>query len=116
RFQIREVGMSHLPTNGPVILATNCHDLTSSLELVSVTDRTTIIVLFNGDPADSDGTLRTLALTTSLVEMPAAESSPEVWAKATAEAHAALEHGHLLALGLDGAPAAGAIERFLGSL
>lgn len=102
RFQIREVGLKNLPTNGPVLLATNCATLTSGLQLVSVTDRTTKVVLPHGyDRAVGLGILRTLAPRTTVIEMPAAGAPTGDWDSVRAVAEAALRHGHLLAVAVD---------------
>ncbi len=45
RFRITVVGMHHLPTRGPVILATNCEGIDSGLQVVSATDRYTHFIL-----------------------------------------------------------------------
>lgn len=57
KYRIKAVGMQHLPTEGPVILATNCADLTSCLLLISATDRTTKIVLVTDPRSLQDGPL-----------------------------------------------------------
>jgi len=68
KFQLKAVGMAHLPTEGPVILATNCKDLESCLQMVSATDRTTKVVLVQ-DPAmlGNGPFLRRLALRHNLI-------------------------------------------------
>jgi MFS family permease len=102
RYQIREVGLKHLPTNGPVVLATNCRTLPSGLQLVSVTDRTTKVVLPHGyDRAVGFGILRTLAPRTTVIEMPAAGAPAEEWDRVRGEAEAALAGGHLLAVAVE---------------
>jgi hypothetical protein len=117
RYKIREVGMNHLPTSGPVVLATNCQSLESGLQLVSVTDRTTKVLL----PAGSNrkigvGILRTLAPRTTVIEMPPAAAPPEAWERVSRQAVATLAGGHLLAIGLDGPSGDGDIEAFLAQL
>lgn len=68
KFRLKAVGMANLPTEGPVILATNCQDLTSCLQLVSATDRTTKVVLVQNAAANQDGALlRTLARRSNLI-------------------------------------------------
>lgn len=49
RFRIRVAGMQHLPTRGPVILASNCATIDSALQVVSATDRCTRFILME-DP------------------------------------------------------------------
>jgi hypothetical protein len=114
RYKIREVGMSHLPTSGPVVLATNCRSLESGLQLVSVTDRTTKVLL----PGDYErgigvGILRWLAPRTTVIEMPGPAAPPDAWERMRRQARDTLAGGHLLAIGVDVAGANGALEAFL---
>ncbi len=102
RFHIREVGLKHLPTNGPVVLPTNCTTLRCGLQLVSVTDRTTKVVLPAGyDRAIGVGILRALAPRTTVIEMPAAAAGPAAWDAVVREAEHALACGHLLAVAVE---------------
>ena len=57
QFRLKAVGMQHLPTEGPVILATNSADLQSCLQLVSATDRTTKVVLVEDGTAPTGGVM-----------------------------------------------------------
>lgn len=114
RFQIREVGLKNLPTSGPVVLATNCQSLRSGLQLVSVTDRTTKVLLPAGyDRSIGVGILRRLAPRTTVIEMPAATAPHEAWERVRREAEAALAGGHLLAVNVDGAGVNGDLQAFL---
>jgi MFS family permease len=114
RIQIREVGLNNLPTRGPVVLATNCANLRSGLTLVSVTDRTTKVVLPAGyDRALGVGILRTLAPRTTVIEMPPAAASAAAWDRIRHRAEAALADGHLLAVAVEGPGADGDLESFL---
>jgi MFS family permease len=114
RFQIREVGLNHLPTNGPVVLATNCATLPSGLQLVSVTDRTTKVVLPHGyDRAIGFGILRTLAPRMTVIEMPASGAPADQWERVRRQAQAALAGGHLLAVAVDGALTDGDVQSFI---
>ena len=45
RFRLRAVGMHNLPTHGPVILATNCAGMESTLQLLAATDRYVVCVV-----------------------------------------------------------------------
>jgi MFS family permease len=101
KFRLRAVGMQHLPTDGPVILATNCDRLESSLQLVSATDRSTLFVLWeNPERRESAPLIRTLAQGSSLVEV--AKADHAAWLAAHGRAKKALRHGDLLAVTLDG--------------
>ena len=97
KFRLKAVGMQHLPTEGPVILATNCTDMTSCLQLVSATDRTTKVVLIETAAALRDGiVLRKLALRENLILIRPNENAE----LARREALATLKHGHLLAVSI----------------
>ncbi len=114
RYQIREVGLNNLPTSGPVLLASNCTTLASALQLVSVTDRTTKVVLPHGyDRAVGVGILRTLAPRTTVIEMPAAGAPHEQWDQVRGVAEAALAHGHLLAVAIDAAGSDADVQEFV---
>ncbi len=101
RFRLRAVGMEHLPTSGPVILATNCDRLESSLQVVSATDRSTLFVLWeNPQGKERAPFLRSLAQRVSVVEISHAGS--DTWHEAHRQAKKALGQGNLLALTADG--------------
>jgi MFS family permease len=97
KFQLKAVGMAHLPTEGPVILATNCKDLQSCLQLVSATDRTTKVVLVQDPSALGGGPiLRLLAMRQNLILVRPDDDMQIAWQ----EALATLNNGHLLAISL----------------
>jgi MFS family permease len=117
RFRIREVGLKNLPTSGPVVLATNCHTLRSGLQLVSVTDRTTKVLLPAGyDRAIGIGVLRALTRGTTVIEMPAEAASAAEWDHVRVQAEAALAGGHLLAVAVDDDGGDGDLQAFLGQV
>src|SRR5882724_2191849 len=106
--------MKHLPTRGAVVLATNCQSLESGLQLVSVTDRTTKVLLpARYDRGPGFGMLPALAARTTVIEMPASSAGPESWDRVRRQAVAALAGGHLLAIPVDGAGMDGKLEDFL---
>lgn len=101
RFRLKAVGMQHLPTHGPVILAANCDRLESSLQLISATDRSTLFVLWeNPQQREKAPLLRALALRSTLVEVSKADHAG--WLAAHGRAKKALGHGDLLAVTVDG--------------
>jgi MFS family permease/1-acyl-sn-glycerol-3-phosphate acyltransferase len=106
RYRITVVGMHNLPTNGPVILATNCDQLDSSLQVVAATDRYTHFILVereNGkDPAKL---LRYLVERTGFTMVPAGQENPALWDTAANRAIDALKRNDLLAVTVDGASA-----------
>jgi MFS family permease len=101
RYHIREVGLDHLPTRGPVVLATNCQSLESGLQLVSVTDRTTKVLLPAGYDRRGVGILRVLAPRTTAIEMPGPMAAHAAWERVHRQALAVLADGHLLAIDVD---------------
>jgi MFS family permease len=115
RYQLKAVGMRHLPMSGPVILATNCDRMESCLQMVSATDRSTLVVMAE-HPEQRDGTplLRTLAKGTSIVTVPHEGADP--WASAEAPAEQALRDGNLLAVTVDGHGDNGQVQSFLTKL
>jgi hypothetical protein len=116
KFQLRAVGTHHLPTNGPVILATNAGTITGSLQLVSATDRYTLMVLVEeGEPADH-GLVRWMAGRISLVELREGRIDAAAWAKARDVALRTLAGGHLLAVSVDSAHHNDELETFLQGL
>jgi MFS family permease len=101
RFRLKAVGMQHLPTHGPVILAANCDRLESSLQLISATDRSTLFVLWeNPERREKAPLLRALAQRSALVEVSKADHA--AWMAAHGRAKKALHHGELLAVTVDG--------------
>lgn len=101
KFQLRAVGMQHLPTHGPVILAANCDRLESSLQMISATDRSTLFVLWeNPERRESAPLLRALANRSSVVEV--SKANHQAWLAAHGRAKKALHHGDLLAVTLNG--------------
>src|SRR5258708_36139895 len=45
RYRLRVIGGNNMPSSGPVILATNCTQIESCLQVLSVTDRFTRFLL-----------------------------------------------------------------------
>jgi MFS family permease len=94
KFRLKAVGMANLPTEGPVILAANCHDLQSCLQLVSATDRTTKVILMQNGAVANGSMVRLLAQRVNLILV----HSESDLAAARQEALATLHDGHLLAI------------------
>lgn len=109
KFRLQAVGMQHLPTHGPVILATNCETLERSLQLVSATDRSTTLVLHENGTGDAidHGLLSRLAHRTNMLRV--VTDSPEEWHRIREKARRVLQRGNLLGVSIEGAsPPAGA--------
>jgi len=119
KFRLRAIGMEHLPTSGPVILATNCETLERSLQLVSATDRSTTLVLHENGANEANGAIQggLLAVLAHRTNMLRVESdTPAEWQRIRERARHVLRHGNLLGISIDGnSPPAGA-EAFLQEL
>ncbi|MCS7046703.1 MAG: MFS transporter, partial [Gemmataceae bacterium] len=101
RFRVKAIGMHHLPTDGPAILATNCDRLEASLQLVSATDRATLFVLCESpEQREAAPLLRALAQRSSLVTLNGLADADI--AQALRRAEAVLAAGNLLAVTADG--------------
>jgi MFS family permease len=117
RYRLKVVGVHHLPTEGAVILATNCDRLETVMQVITATDRFTRFVLLERDADDpASGLLRYLARRTGLVALRPATDGPAAWDNALARAERALGQGNLLGVTVDGPNAAGETDRFLEEL
>jgi MFS family permease len=106
KFQVKAVGMNRLPTDGPIILVTNAHDVDSSLQLVSATDRATVVVL--PEETERGSLLCALARRVNLVSLRSDNSE-----QAQSRALLSLKRGNLLAVAVDGQLATEHVESFL---
>jgi MFS family permease len=103
RYRLKVVGLNNLPSEGPVILATNCDHFDTCMQVVTATDRFTRFILLESDPDERPPwLLRYLARRTGLVALPPGERKPEVWDRALAKAAKTLGQGNLLGVTADG--------------
>jgi MFS family permease len=117
KFRLKAVGMQNLPTEGPVILATNCGDLQSCLQLVSATDRTTGVILIDDHAAVRDGALlRQMAKRANLITVHPNSDGKLDLTSAKEHAVETLRNGHLLAISLDHPEYADAIAELVQQL
>ncbi len=116
RYRLKVVGMHNLPTNGPVILATNCNHFDSSLQVLAATDRHTHFILVE-DPSRIEAApwLRYLAGKAGFTMVPAGQNT-DMWDIALMRANQALKQQDLLAVTVDGLEPAGEVDRFLDRL
>jgi len=116
RYHLKGVGMHNLPTQGPVILATNCTHLVNGLQVLSVADRYTAFVLLE-DSAQREYApiLRRVANRCGFLEFVAGATKAEDWHRARTLAEHALSHGHLVAVTLGGFASA-EMERMIADL
>jgi MFS family permease len=66
RYRLRVVGGNNMPSNGPVILATNCTRIESCLQVLSVTDRFTRFLLLENHEERPGRLMRLMAKAASL--------------------------------------------------
>jgi len=103
RYRLKVIGQQNLPSDGPVILATNCDRFETCMQVVTATDRYTRFILLESDEDESPPwLLRYLARRTGLVALPKHKAPSEAWDKALAKASKALGQGHLLGVTADG--------------
>jgi len=113
KYRLKVVGMQHLPTEGPVVLATNARDLKGCLQLISATDRTTKVVLIEDPAALQNGSLLLwMARNTNLILIRPDHNATE----ARAIAMKTLDDGHLLAVSIHNEKHANDIATLLGEL
>ncbi len=105
RRQLHAVGISNVPANGHVILATNCHGTDQWMQVVSAVDRGTKYLKPKpgpGESMDDDPFLESVARRVG-VSIPApSESSGPQWDQAIQAGVAAIQNGSLVGLTLDG--------------
>lgn len=86
KAQIRAIGLDKLPTKGPVVIVTNCDSPTCALQLLSATDRNTVVLL-PGTKSVRSGHILQVA-------------PDKEWTSLQPQAQATLKHGDLLAVSL----------------
>ncbi len=111
--QLKAIGMDNLPTGGPVILATNCTRLESSLQVVAATDRHLVMILAEADDRTVAPLLRRLSRRADcLVEVPPGGD----WSAALPRARAALKARDLVGFTADGEASDASADAFLSAL
>jgi acyl-[acyl-carrier-protein]-phospholipid O-acyltransferase/long-chain-fatty-acid--[acyl-carrier-protein] ligase len=108
---LRTIGIEHMPTNGPVLLLTNCHVFPAVLDLVAAVDRYPHIVLVEkGEPERS--WLRKFARRSELVSIPAVPGAPD-WARALQSGRQTLQKGEMVALNVNQPDCAADVVRLI---
>jgi acyl-[acyl-carrier-protein]-phospholipid O-acyltransferase/long-chain-fatty-acid--[acyl-carrier-protein] ligase len=103
RYRLKVIGLNNLPSEGPVILATNCDHFESCMQVVTATDRFTRFVLLESDPDERPPwLLRYLARRTGLMALSPVGEKREAWNKALAKSSVSLRQGNLVGLTADG--------------
>ncbi|HEV3262206.1 MAG TPA: MFS transporter [Gemmataceae bacterium] len=119
RYRLRVIGINNLPSDGPVILATNCDRFESCMQVTAATDRFTLFILLESpaEPAQPQRPLlRFLARRTGLVPLRARAVTAQDREQALARAATTLQAGNLLGLTVDGGWPAAEADRFLDDL
>ncbi|MBY0522500.1 MAG: MFS transporter [Gemmataceae bacterium] len=102
RYRVSVIGLHNVPTDGPVILATNCTHLEDCMNVVSATDRFTRFILLDDKPTDKVGPLLAyLARRTGLIALPAGAAA-DAWGKALEKGTRALKCGTMVGVTADG--------------
>jgi MFS family permease len=112
RYRLVISGMHHLPTDGPVILATNAPGVEACLRVLSATDRTTRFLLVQGE---AEGrlplVLRVQAAGTNLGPLPPGDTEAGDGEDLADKATHVLSRGEALGLSLAAPGADGLLER-----
>jgi hypothetical protein len=108
---LRTIGIEHMPTDGPVVLLTNCNVFPAVLDLVAAVDRYPHIVLAEkGEPERS--WLRRFARQSELISVPAVPGAAE-WNRALESRLKALRKGEMVALNVNQPDCAIDIQRLI---
>jgi MFS family permease len=112
RYRLKVAGTSHLPANGPAVLAANCDRFEDCLQVVAATDRfTRFILLERPDDPEPRPLLRYLANRTGLVALQPGRSGSQDWDKALAKAAKTLDEENLLGVTADGDSSMGFLDK-----
>jgi MFS family permease len=98
RYRIKVVGLNNLPSDGGVILATNCDRFQTSMQVLAATDRFTRFILMESAAEDEPHRplLRFLARRTGLVVLRPGITGADHWEDALLKARDTLARGDLL--------------------
>jgi acyl-[acyl-carrier-protein]-phospholipid O-acyltransferase/long-chain-fatty-acid--[acyl-carrier-protein] ligase len=103
RYRLHVIGLNNLPSDGPVILATNCETPESCMKVLTATDRFTRFILVEHSPeARLPWVLRYLARRTHLAVLHPGHVSGEVLSKTLADAVQVLRRGEMVGLPANG--------------
>ncbi|HJT76688.1 MAG TPA: MFS transporter [Gemmataceae bacterium] len=117
RYRLHVTGLNNLPSDGPVILATNCDRPESCMQVLAATDRfTRFILVEHSDEHRLPAVLRYLTNRTHLAVLRPGEVSDKVLDQTLAVAVRVLERGEMVGLPANGNGAPFNVDRFLGRL
>jgi MFS family permease len=113
KYKLHVIGLHHVPTDGPVILATNCKRLSDCLNVVAATDRFTRFLFPEGDGSGDEGPLlHYLVCRSGLIPLPE-DSGSEAWTRAVAKGGRALKHGPMVGIAVDGEDTNGQVDTIM---
>jgi MFS family permease len=105
RYHLKVIGVNNLPSDGSVILATNCDRFDDCMQVLAATDRyARFILVENLSNEKHPPLLRFLAKQTGLVVLPRREKEPAAWDMALAIALKELGRGNMVGITVDGSP------------
>ena len=112
RYHLHVHGLQHLPSDGPVILATNCERIEDALLVVSATDRYVRFLVVEGpDDVLPNPWLRYLSRRTGLIALHMDSTDAAAWTRAGAAAAQTLRENDVVAITVTGPGAAASAER-----
>jgi len=108
---LRTIGIEHMPTDGPVLLLTNCNVFPAVLDLMAGVDRYPRVVLVEKDRPENSW-LRGLARRAKLIAVPAIPGAAE-WNRALESGSKTLRKGEMVALNVNQPDCAAEIARLI---
>src|SRR5262249_39362109 len=117
RYRLRVVGLNNLPSDGPVILATNCKGTDSCLQVLTATDRFTRFILVQHSSDEHLGWLLSrLTKKTHLADLKPGRVNQEPLKRTLASAVEVLERGEMVGLPADANGVGFDVDAFLHEL
>lgn len=116
RFHLHVDGLEHLPSSGPVILATNCDHFEKCIHVLAGTDRFTRFFLIERRPDEQSPMLRYLTKLTGLIVLQPGVTPEEEWRKALSEAQLTLKTENVVAVTIESEDSRVEAERFFNEL
>ncbi len=102
-YRLKVLGQNNLPSDGPVVLATNCENIDDCLQVVASTDRfVRFVLLENPKEKKLPWVLRYLTRKMSLAVLPHGTDNAIVWQKTLDKAIRALKRGDMVGLPANG--------------
>ena len=117
RYRLKVVGANNMPSDGPIILVTNCDRVEGCMQVLSATDRSTSFVLLEKGKHDRlPPLLRYLASHTSLAVLQPHKATEACWDRALENAVKVLNRGEMVGLPATDGTGAPEMDEFLRDL